>query len=417
MRPRFLLPALLLAAAAVALRPAAAGDTDRLLWSVRTADGTVITERRADAPCNPASVLKLGTALMALERLGPDHRYATTFAAAGTVDAGRGVLHGDLVVLGGGDPDFQLENAWLAARALERAGIHEVTGDLVVRGRFWMGWDHGVAGTAGMTPEAIRLRAGRRLTRAWNPSEWNAAIRTAWTDWTARRQRTGERPPAVIVHGRVRTGEAAGRTVAVHLSNPLFLVLRRFLTYSNNDIVRIAEPLGGPAALQRFLTGRLEPPPGSLTVVSASGEGANRMTPRLGIRLLDSLRTWLGAHGASLRELLPVPGCAPGPVPRMFPHLAAPPLAGALAVKTGTLDTTDGGVAVLAGTVRTRAAGDVSFFVAAPRAGGALRHWRRVEQRWLERLIETLGGAVSLPCPPAFPFSDQAAAIRTPSSR
>ncbi len=390
-----------------AVHPVSANDTARLLWSVRTTGGTVVSEQDAGTPCNPASVLKLGTALLALDRLGPDHRYTTAFAATGTIDTAHGVLHGDLVVLGGADPDFQLENAWLVAGALGEAGVRTVTGNLVVAGRFWMGWDHGFAGTAGMTGEAIRLRAGRRLLRAWDPSRWTASIRKGWTEWSGRRPGTVGPPPSVIVRGRVRTGTAAGRTVVVHRSNPLLTILRRFLTYSNNDIVRIAVPLGGPGELERFLARRLEAQPGTITVASASGEGVNRMTPRLGVRLLDTLRGWLGGYGLSLRDLLPVPGCVPGPLPRMFPHFAHPPLAGTLACKTGTLDATDGGVAVLAGTVETRDAGTILFFVAAPRAGSDLRRWRHVEQRWLEDLIGTLGGAVAHPCPPPFPYSDE----------
>jgi len=386
---------------------AGSGNPTRLLWFVRTVEGRTLSARGADTPINPASVLKLGTALFALERLGADHRYETAFAAESPIEPERGVLEGDLVVLGGGDPDFQLENAWLVAGALNRAGIREVRGDLVIAGRFWMGWDHGVAGTAERPAGELRSRAGRRLRAAWDPSLWDAAIRRSWSDWCARRGGAAGEPPAVVVRGRVRTGSVSGRPLVRHLSNPLLVTLRRFLTFSNNDIVRIAEPLGGAPALERFLRAVLDAPPGGVVVAAASGEGRNRITPRLGVAMIDALRSWLGAHGLALRDLLPVPGCVPGPLPRMFPHLARTPLAGAVACKTGTLDTTDGGVAVLAGSVVTRDAGEVLFLVAAPRAGATLRLWRRREQSWLEELLTGLGGAAPGPCPPPLPYSDQ----------
>ncbi len=389
----------------------AAQDGDRLLWLVRTPEGTVLSARGADTPCNPASVLKLGTALFVLDRLGPGHRYETTFAITGTLDHRTGVLSGDIVVLGGGDPDFQPENAWLVARGLARAGIRTVAGDLVVSGRFWMGWDHGVEGTRGLSPDALRLRAGRRLRNAWDPSRWSAAMRQGWLEWIARHPTEAGAPPRLPIEGTVRTGEAHGRPLFRHRSNPLLLTLRRFLTYSNNDIVRLVEPLGGAPVLQRYLAYRLDAPPGTLTVAAASGEGPNRLTPRLGVALLDVLRRWLLDHGLTLRDLLPVPGCVPGPLPRMFPHLASPPLAGAVACKTGTLATTDGGVAVLAGAVTTRKSGQILFFVAAPEAGNDLRRWRRVEQRWLEECLDALGGAVTAPCPPPLPWPDDRATV------
>ncbi|MEO8946537.1 MAG: D-alanyl-D-alanine carboxypeptidase, partial [Gemmatimonadaceae bacterium] len=50
----------------------------------------------------PASNMKIITASVALAQLGPDFRYSTTFATHGTLT--NGVLNGDLVVTGRGDP-------------------------------------------------------------------------------------------------------------------------------------------------------------------------------------------------------------------------------------------------------------------------------------------------------------------------
>ena len=80
----------------------------------------------------PASVAKLVSVATAAEAVGWDYRFTTTVRAAGSVDAG--VLHGDLLVVGGGDPsiggrggdDF---SAW--TDALKSAGIHRVDGRVV----------------------------------------------------------------------------------------------------------------------------------------------------------------------------------------------------------------------------------------------------------------------------------------------
>ena len=75
-------------------------------------------------------------------------------------------------------------------------------------------------------------------------------------------------------------------------------------------------------------------------------------------------------------------------------------------MKTGTLTTTDGGVAVLAGLFDSPDQGPVLFCVAAERAGSRLRHWRSLEQSWVLDLLATVGGAHARPCPPPLPFSD-----------
>jgi D-alanyl-D-alanine carboxypeptidase/D-alanyl-D-alanine-endopeptidase (penicillin-binding protein 4) len=82
-----------------------------------------------DAPFAPASVAKIPTALYALERLGPASRFATTVLATGPVVDG--VVHGDLVLRGGGDPD--LDSAGLATLAeLAAARARALTGRFLV---------------------------------------------------------------------------------------------------------------------------------------------------------------------------------------------------------------------------------------------------------------------------------------------
>ena len=151
--------ALLLSTVAAA---ASAHDGDRLQFLAVTGDGGVIAERRADVQVNPASVIKVGTTLWALDRLGAEHRYSTVFAVAGEWDRSTGVVRGDLVVRGGGDPDFQWENAYLIARELNRLGLHRVEGRLRIDGVFWFGWEHGVE-TRLVDPARRSLEMGRRL--------------------------------------------------------------------------------------------------------------------------------------------------------------------------------------------------------------------------------------------------------------
>ncbi len=127
--------------------------------------------------------------------------------------------------------------------------------------------------------------------------------------------------------------------------------------------------------------------------------------------LLSELRSEAADQDLDLRRLLPVIGCDPGATRRMFPALAAPPLTGTVTCKTGTLTNTDGGVAVLAGTFTSPEKGVVTFAIAAPRAGGRLQYWRKLQQRWVLALIDEQGGAVPAPCGPELPFSDTFAEV------
>lgn len=68
-------------------------------------NGEVLFASNADMGMVPASTLKVLTAATALELLGPNHRYATQVAYAGSVDA-QGILRGDLIIRGEGDPSL-----------------------------------------------------------------------------------------------------------------------------------------------------------------------------------------------------------------------------------------------------------------------------------------------------------------------
>lgn len=89
----------------------------------------------AERALNPASSIKLLTTYASLELLGPAYTWATEAYAAGAVN--QGVLAGDLVLKGYGDPKMTLENFWLLLRNLRGRGLREIRGDLVLdRGYF-----------------------------------------------------------------------------------------------------------------------------------------------------------------------------------------------------------------------------------------------------------------------------------------
>ena len=84
----------------------------------------------AVTPLNPASTMKLVTTYAALELLGPAYRWKTEASLAGTLRDG--VLEGDLVLKGQGDPKLTLEAFWLLLRDLRGRGLRDIRGDLVL---------------------------------------------------------------------------------------------------------------------------------------------------------------------------------------------------------------------------------------------------------------------------------------------
>jgi D-alanyl-D-alanine carboxypeptidase/D-alanyl-D-alanine-endopeptidase (penicillin-binding protein 4) len=89
----------------------------------------------AERPLNPASTIKLVTTYAGLELLGPAYVWVTdAYAGAPVKD---GVLAGDLVLRGRGDPKLTIENFWLLLRGLRGRGLRDIRGDLVLdRGYF-----------------------------------------------------------------------------------------------------------------------------------------------------------------------------------------------------------------------------------------------------------------------------------------
>ncbi len=89
----------------------------RLVWQV-------------DQPVNPASLMKLLTTYSALELLGPAWTWATPVWLQGTLRDG--VLDGNLVIKGTGDPKLVLERLWLLLRRVQQLGVREIRGDIVL---------------------------------------------------------------------------------------------------------------------------------------------------------------------------------------------------------------------------------------------------------------------------------------------
>ncbi|MGZ3901389.1 MAG: D-alanyl-D-alanine carboxypeptidase/D-alanyl-D-alanine endopeptidase [Bacteroidia bacterium] len=99
----------------------------------------VISEYNSHQYLIPASTLKVVTTAAGLGILGPGYRFETTLCYTGTFDKSTGIINGDLVIYGHGDPTLQSENffkdttqvtdRW--ANVLKAKGVKEIKGRIV----------------------------------------------------------------------------------------------------------------------------------------------------------------------------------------------------------------------------------------------------------------------------------------------
>ncbi|MEL7186972.1 MAG: D-alanyl-D-alanine carboxypeptidase, partial [Pseudomonadota bacterium] len=92
--------------------------------------GEAIVDWNAATARNPASTIKLLTTLAALDELGPAYRWRTEVFTRGEIRDG--VLDGDLVLKGYGDPFLVTERVWQLVQDIRHQGIREIRGDLVI---------------------------------------------------------------------------------------------------------------------------------------------------------------------------------------------------------------------------------------------------------------------------------------------
>ena len=345
---------------------------------VETLDGKVVSSQAENDQFNPASTLKLATALVALRTLGPQHRFATGIWTDGNIDKTTGVLNGSLYV-SGRDPSFHYEHGVLLARELNKLGIKEVTGDLVVAPGFTMNFS------------ASAQRSGDRLYDTLDATLRYAEAVRAWNyERTLLNDRASlETVPSVAVMGEVLVSPVSptAKLLLTQRSSKLVDILKVLLCYSNNFMAdRIGEALGGPEAVRQRLNSDLGFGPEELRFATLSGLGVNRISPRAMMKIYRALLAELKEHGLSPTSIMPVAGIDPGTLEDRFNGLA---WRGSVIAKTGTLLRTDGGASSLVGQMKA-ANGEILLFVIMNQRGSVSRF--RENQDYLVMLVQNMRG-------------------------
>lgn len=98
--------------------------------SIRKPDnGEIVYSSSGDLRLHPASNLKLLTAAVALEKLGPNYQFSTEVWTNGKIKGN--TLEGDLILKGKGDPTLVKEDLDRFAKDLLASGVHKINGDLI----------------------------------------------------------------------------------------------------------------------------------------------------------------------------------------------------------------------------------------------------------------------------------------------
>ena len=330
----------------------------RVLIETEWAD---LADHQGNLPASGASLTKIATTLAAVETWPLDHRFATRFYSTGEVK--NGVLEGDLIIEGEGDPLFVWEEAIAVGNGLHQLGIRQVKGDLIVTGKFAMNF------------QTDPLKAGELLKIGLNQSKWSKETQKAFQSLPS-----GTQAPQVKILGMVRASQIRPENAQLllrHQSLTLTELLRQMNIYSNNVMSEmLAELLGGPAAVDAINTKITGVGAEEIQLINGSGLGVeNRLSPRAVIEILKALDRKLANQPIKVADLFPVGG---RDTKGTMQWRAIPK---GVMIKTGTLAQ----VSALAGEIPTQERGKV-WFVIMNAGSGNIEGFRNQQDRVLQAL-------------------------------
>lgn len=369
---------------------------------------TTLYSRNGSEPVIPASTLKILTAIVALDVLGPDHRFTTRLVGP---EASDGVIRGDIALVGGGDPmlatDEVIEHRDIADRnptrldrladALADAGVRQIEG--------------GVIGDEGRYDDERTVATWPERFVSQNQAGPLSALGVnAGYDWQldgpASRDRSGD-PAAsaadsfrdlleergIAVTGSSASGPAPDGTLLASIdSAPLRSIVETLLLTSDN---RIAESLvkelavdagqlgttsGGMAILRARAAELGLDVPGSRIVDGSGLDPTNRMTCDQLVDILDHA----GGADSRIGQGLPVAGRS-GTLAHRFRDT---PVEGRVKAKTGRLNL----VSSLAGYAPLHS-GESSSFAIVVNGNDDDQHSQDVQELFVGLLLAT-----DLPC-------------------
>ena len=365
------------------------------IW-LRT-DNNLLIDRNGTIPVSAASLTKAATSLAVIKTWGLEKQFETIVSANGKII--NGILVGDLIVKGGGDPLFVWEDAIALAASLNQLGINNVSGNLIVVDKFHMNY------------KADPQKAGELLKQALTGINLPPALlNTDFKDVNIVKLPTA---PAALPKSQVKI---AGKVLVMsapptvitplirHRSLPLIDIVRQMNIYSNNEIAQIlADSVGGAPQVMKIVSTTANFPPAEIQLINGSGLGVqNRLSPRAVCQIFRTLHQTLQPVNLNLADIFPVAGA------ESIGTLKERNLPAGTTIKTGTLNE----VSALAGVLPTRDRGLVWFVVI--NKGSQISTLRQQQDILLQALLKEWGTVTPTPLvvtkhdrPPAY-FGDPA---------
>ncbi len=328
---------------------------------------TLLAQNQGTIPLSAASLTKVATSLAALQTFGIDHRFETVIGTNGMIKDG--VLNGDLILQGNGNPLFVWEEAIAVANALSQLGIKKVTGNLIVSGRFFMNFN----------PELNA--SGELFKQALNASTWTGEVAEQYATLPA-----GTPKPQIAIAGSVKvaTNPSIAQTLIRHLSLPLPELLKKMNRYSNNAMAEmVALAVGGAKVVALKSAQAAGVPQQEVILVNGSGlSPENRISPRAVCAMFLAIEQYLKPSQMTVGDIFAIVGEDAGILDqRKLPK--------GLVTKSGSLNE----VSALAGALPTSQKGVVWFVVM--NGGGANLEGFRAGQESLVNTFANQWGAVS----------------------
>jgi D-alanyl-D-alanine carboxypeptidase/D-alanyl-D-alanine-endopeptidase (penicillin-binding protein 4) len=345
-------------------------------------NGKVIKESYSTYAFNPASNVKVATAFAVIKTFGPDYRFPTNVYTDGVIDPNTGTLTGNVYVAGR-DPYFTLEHGVAVAQALNKLGVRQVTGDLVVTNSFVMALN------------GSYQRSAEILFATLDLTKRSAAATRAWQEYQASTGKFGQIQgiPSVSFTGSLYIDiiPTNARLLFSHESAPLKEIVKTTLCYSNNFLAeKLGDMLGGAYAVARIVQVNAGVTPAEFSLQTSSGLGINRVTPQAQMKLLRTFRKELEKYKMTFADVMPIAGLDPGTLQNRFKSF---PYIGSVVGKTGTLGNTDGGVSSLTGEMQTK---NGKFLFVIFNQKGSANRFRNFQDSYINMVQNQQGGAASL---------------------
>lgn len=312
-------------------------------------------------PLPAASLTKVATTLAALSTWGAKYQFPTDIYHTGEIV--NGIVTGDLIIKGSGDPFFVWEEAIALGNALNQLGIKEIQGDLLVTDKFYMNY------------QEQPLKAGELLRQGLDRQRWQREINAQYLQMPP-----GTKQPAIGIVGEVKLINQVPTKAPLlirHRSLPLSEILRQMNIYSNNKMAQMLADLAGGANKIAETSAKIAGfPLTEIELVNGSGLGEeNRISPRAVCQMMIAIDRLLKSDSLSAADLFPTAG------KDIVGTVQNRGLPRGTTIKTGTLDN----VSALAGVMPTQHS---KVYFSIINYGRPIKYFRQRQDILLNKLVQ-----------------------------